>query len=758
MNPTEAVTMDHPETSVTPDVAAVAEPQKASATGLRALLARRNELSRESYYGIRELELKDADPMRYERFYSALRVGMFSAREVSKFVSASPGSREMGELLFGLLTPEGDCVGISQGLAGNIACMPIGVRWMITNDYEHNPGIREGDIFSGDDPSTMGAIHPGDCFTYLPIFHEGELVGWAVGMNHIIDVGSMIGGSWPPFSPDTFTDGFVMPLTKTGENYEYHAWWLHMWKRRTRAAVFNILDEKMRLSGCQMIERKVREVVAEFGRDYFIEGVREIIEDGRRAVKRNVRALAVPGRTRNATFRTAGYAGVGVLFPLADREYLIHVPVESRVDADAGLMVDTAGASPWGFHSYNGYTGALSGAVYLSAMDGYAHNTKINQGLMEHVQVGADKGSVLNPDYEHASASNPWATTVSIISCAISNASRGFLARGYVEECWTGEASWDGVQGSGILPNGQGWGFTNLQYVGGSGMGAFAYKDGAPTAWTNWNHRSDIGNAEEWEYVTPTLYYIGRGLVPEYCGHGKYRGALGHSATYVIINPGRLAINRGGGTGARNTVFANGMCGGYPGPGVFIKSFHGTNMRELMAASEPYPRSPWELDEFIADGRLKAARSTAWKKDFPPFEVKDGDIYSQAAGAGGGWGDPLERDPALVLEDVQHGWLGQDTASEIYGVVLSGAPGQEAVDDAATSELRKTIRAQRLARGVPVKAWWKAQRRRVQAGEFIGPVRLMHGECLGFEHYRDEFTSFWALPPDFAFEDQEASS
>lgn len=728
---------------------------KPSASGLKELLAKRDELSSgEAYYGLKDLTIKDADPTRYERFYSALRVGLFSAREVSKFVSASPGSREMGELLFALMTPEGDPIGISQGLAGNLACFPIGIRWMIENDYETNPGISEGDVFSGDDPQTMGSIHPGDCFTFLPIFCDGVLVAWAAGMNHIMDVGSMIGGSWPPFSPDTFTDGFVFPLTKTGEDYEYHAWWLAMWKRRTRAAVFNILDEKMRLSGCQMIERKVHDVVAEFGIDYFKESVREIIEDGRRHVKRNVRELAVPGRARNATFRSVGYTGVGAIFPLANREHLIHVPVESRVDADAGVTIDTAGASPWGFHSYNAYKGGLDGAVYLSAMDSYAHNTKINHGLMQHVGVGADKGSVFNPDYEHASASNPWATTVSVISCAISNASRGFFARGFVEECWTGEASWDGVQGSGILPNRQGWGFTNLQYVGGSGMGAFAYKDGLPTAWTNWNHRSDIGNVEEWEYVTPALCYLGRNLVPEYCGHGKYRGAIGHSATYVITNPGQLAINRGGGTGARNAVFANGMCGGYPAPAVFIKMYYDTNMRELMARGEHYPSSPWQLDEFIADGRLTAARSAAWKKDFSPVRMKDGDLYSHAAGAGGGWGDPIERDPALVLEDLNGGWIGSDTAREIYGVVFSGSAGEEVVDQDATHAQRKAIRKDRLARATPTRNWWEQQRQRVKAGDFIEPVHSMHGECLQFDHYRGLFTSFWALETDFNYDDE----
>jgi acetone carboxylase alpha subunit len=226
----------------------------------------------------------------------------------------------------------------------------------------------------------------------------------------------------------------------------------------------------------------------------------------------------------------------------------------------------------------------------------------------------------------------------------------------------------------------------------------------------------------------------------------------------VILNPGQLAINRGGGTGARNALIANGMCGGYPGPGIFIKTFHETNMRDLMARGEPYPSSPWELDEFVADGRLKAGRSTAWKHDFPPLQMKDGDVYSHAAGAGGGWGDPLERKPALVLDDLHYGWIGADTAREIYGVVFSGAAGKETVDEAATAEMRKTIRERRLARGVPVKDWWQQQRGRVQSGEFIEPVRMMHHECLGFEHYRDEFTSFWALDAAFNYDQEEPAS
>lgn len=734
--------------------AAAARPQ---ASGLREALRRRDELTDvgEEYYGITQLTIKDSDPTRYERFCSALQVGLVSAREVSKFVSASPGSREMGELLFGLLTPEGDPIGISLGLAGNIACFPVGVRWMIVNDYEDNPRIREGDIFSGDDPGTSGAIHPGDCFTYLPIFHSGALVAWACGMNHIIEVGSMLGGSWPAFSQDAFTDGFMFPLTKTGENYEYHAWWLETWKRRTRAPVFNILDEKMRLSGCQMIERKVHEVIDEFGTDYFREGIREIIEDTRLAVKRNVRAHSVPGRSRNVTFRTAGQTGVGNLFPLANREYLIHVPVQSEVDGDGGLHTDVSGASPWGFHAYNSFHAGLAAAVHLSVMDSYGHDTKLNHGLMEHSKVTAELGSLFNPDYPYVSSSNPWATTVSVISAAINNSSRNFCGRGFLEECWTGEASWDGAQGSGILPNGAGWGFTNLQFVGAAGQGAYAYKDGQPTSWTCWNHRSDIGNVEEWEYVTPALYYLGRGLVPEYCGHGKHRGAVGQSAVYAILNPGKLALNRGGGTMATNTVIAVGSAGGYPAPGVFVRTLHDTNLRGLMERSEHYPTSPWEVDQFLDSGHLTARRKTIWKSDTPPIQVNDGDLYVHASGGGGGWGDPIERDPADALDDVRRGWLGAETLADVYGVVVHGEGRAAQLDEAATQRRRAEIVNERRARSVPVSQWWAQQRERVTRGDFIEQVRSMHRDCMGFDRYRAEFVSFWALEPEFAYESEE---
>ena len=77
---------------------------------LREMIAERDRLTTETghYYGVKELTLRDSDPIKYERFYSKLHASVLAARESARFVAASPGSREMGEVLWGIATPEGD--------------------------------------------------------------------------------------------------------------------------------------------------------------------------------------------------------------------------------------------------------------------------------------------------------------------------------------------------------------------------------------------------------------------------------------------------------------------------------------------------------------------------------------------------------------------------------------------------------------------------------------------------------------------------
>ena len=159
---------------------------------LRAMLEESEQLFGETgrYFRLDRLELKESDPIRYEKIFSKLRGGLVNARETAMNVSASPIVKEIGELCFALYTPEGDSIALSTGIIVHVHTMSDAIKYMIRNDYEENPGIAAGDIFANNDPF-IGDVHNGDVQTLVPVFWEGEIVGWAGGVTHEIDIGAL---------------------------------------------------------------------------------------------------------------------------------------------------------------------------------------------------------------------------------------------------------------------------------------------------------------------------------------------------------------------------------------------------------------------------------------------------------------------------------------------------------------------------------------------------------------------------------------
>ena len=98
---------------------------------LRQAVDKRDELTESSghYYGVKELSLKASDPIKYERFYSKIHSSVLGARESARFVAASPGSREMGECLWGITTAEGDTLAVSTGFLSHTAIFPVAARY-----------------------------------------------------------------------------------------------------------------------------------------------------------------------------------------------------------------------------------------------------------------------------------------------------------------------------------------------------------------------------------------------------------------------------------------------------------------------------------------------------------------------------------------------------------------------------------------------------------------------------------------------------
>src|SRR5579884_688727 len=151
------------------------------------------------YAGLRELEMMRADPIGYEKLFSRLRGGLVSARSTALNISASPIVRELGELCFALYTPEGDSIALSTGIIVHVHTMSDAIKFMVRNGWEDNPKIRPGDIFANDDP-VIGDVHNADVQTFVPIFDpngSGELIAWAGGVTHVLDIGPSTPGGVP---------------------------------------------------------------------------------------------------------------------------------------------------------------------------------------------------------------------------------------------------------------------------------------------------------------------------------------------------------------------------------------------------------------------------------------------------------------------------------------------------------------------------------------------------------------------------------
>src|SRR5699024_4926388 len=121
------------------------------------------------YAGLQELKNRTEDTMKYESLHRNLRSFAVEVREMARSSSASPGVREVGEMVVAVYTVEGDAISLSTGIMVHVHTMSRFIKWMIQNGYEEDPGIRPGDIFANND-AFIGTVHVPDVMDVMPIY------------------------------------------------------------------------------------------------------------------------------------------------------------------------------------------------------------------------------------------------------------------------------------------------------------------------------------------------------------------------------------------------------------------------------------------------------------------------------------------------------------------------------------------------------------------------------------------------------------
>ncbi len=720
---------------------------------LKEIVDERDQLFKETgyAYGLERLELVEDDPVKFMRFQMRLVASCINSRESAKLISANPMSMVQGELLFMLANAEGDVISASYGLAGHIQCMPFVIKNIANLDFEDDPGINEGDIFSCNDPM-YGPPHNADCYTWLPVFYKGELVSWTVGLNHIVDVGGIQPGGLGVFSPNVFTDGFTYPPTKTGANFKQHKWWELHWKRRTRTEMFNILDDKMRASGIVALHDRIKDIIEEFGVDYYRKGLKEIIERERRVLLKRIKAQTVPGKYQYLQLSGINYKDIpGKLWPQSNRNWIIHKTGELNIRSDGTLLTDLEGLTSEGDFHANAYEPAVRMLTSLGIWPMFAYTETINSSVLYMTDWNIPPGSMFNPQNPFAGSVTGNGVIAGYIYLFHNCLSSAFFSRGYLEETFPQDGTAIGYGASGVLEDGFQWAGGDMSLITCQSEGATPYHDGFNASVCSPNPASDIGETEVVEFLLPTQVNIGKKLIPDLCGHGKFRGGLAIGMLQMTNKPGKsLIINAFAATDGMGAC-AIGRCGGYPASNDVVIFAHDTNIREMLENGGTYPRDFVEMTQWIKEGKLKAGSVEAFKGPTPSIPCKDGDLFATAAGGRGGWGDALERRYDLIEEDVKYGWLTEETVKTVYGAVVDG---NKKVDRSASDKLRAEMRQRRKERSVDARDWWKQERERVMAKEWHQDVNNMHADCLKYEKYRNQFMGMWQLPEDYGIEEE----
>lgn len=704
------------------------------------------------YMGLTQLALKEEDPMQFEKGFSRLRGALISARETAMRVTASPIVRNIGELCFSLYTPEGDSIVLSTGIIVHVHTMSEAIKYMIRKRYEQEPGIKPGDIFCNND-ALIGDVHTADVATFVPIFIEEELIGWAAGVTHQVDIGASVQGHDPVQTQNRFEDGYCIPCEKIGENDKVYQIHRNRSQLAVRTPMFFDLDEKARVAGCHMIRHAVERFIEEEGVEYYKQFTREVVEESRRIFRARVSERLIPGVYKAASFSEVAFAETPLgQIERARKDILMHAPITLTVSDEGDFHFSMEGASRYGPHPFNCSLASMQGALWVLLSQTLFYDGRVNDGAYLAVEHHFPLGSWANPGDPQVAFGTAWVFLIPSFTGLFRCLSRGFYGRGLREEVISGYGfTGDAGQGGGLLENGVYFPLAAFD-LSAVGLGAGAIRDGLDYGYAMWNPECDMGDIEVWESMELGLPWLGRGINPDTAGFGKYRGATAWE--HLRVASGVQEVLHYAARPDGLTFHGPGLMGGYPHASSQRFYLVDTNFEEVVKNRAPYPtgqKDPMnsEVEALIKGTAIRSDRAMTLGK-----VIHNGDLVHSNMSGAPGFGDPIERDPEAVCQDIDGNVYTPELAERTYGVVCRHDEAEKAwhVDEAATTEKRNAIKATRKQRAIPYAEFYEAERKQILEKDLIEPVQTMYRESMELSpQWAIEFREFWKLPENFNF-------
>jgi len=570
------------------------------------------------------------DPIVLEVIKGGLRSAQGEMEALLDRTAMSPFIREKKDYFVGIFDSEGNMVlGTATPYLGDVV-RPIFAHYQVAD-------MRVGDVFWYNDCyGSGGAVsHSPDQVLVTPVFVDGKLTAFAQSWAHLSDIGGIRPGSISPEATDIFQEGVIVPPVRLYSGGELNDELFRMFVRNSRYPDMVRGDMRALVAAIRLGDKRIAELARRFGTDILDGAFAALIEQTRRVARSGLTRAFPPGTYQFADKVDGDGQGGG--------PYTLRLKLTATEDC---FSLDTSASD-------NQARGAINYLMHPSApkmMMGIYFisgepSTLYNEGVIRALDdVKVRRGSILQPEFPAALGQR--ANVVGRVMSAcwglvnVASGGQSVAASGvYVINFFRGR---DPVTGMPFL----------LSDGVGVGFGARPFADGIDAVYSVAQKNYPVEFLELNYPFRVRRYSI-------HCdsgGPGLYRGGCGVIREFELL--------------ADEAVFATRMEGIANPPWGVRGGKSGRAGRYIL--------NPGREDECVVpplgDGHV----------------MHRGDIISVQTGGGGGWGDPFERDSALVLGDVRAGFVSERGAREDYGVAL--ARDGRSIDEAMTRSLRTAWR------------------------------------------------------------------
>ena len=596
----------------------------------------------------------------------------------------APGAK-WGDLVSALFTASGDMSQIGpRGIVGFATISHYPVRF-VRKYWMDDPsvGVRDGDAFIHND-SRYGNIHNTDQSMIMPVFHGGEVVCWVATTIHEGECGAIEPGGMPSIAESKFDEGLKMCPFKCAENFQLKRDLVNFLQNSVRDPKLQLFDMKVKLHASIRLRERVLAVIEEFGRDYFVATLRKTLEDTEAEVRRRIGELP-DGTCRINTFIDSDL-----------REHILGKwPLAITVKGER-MIFDFRGACPeLRNRSINSTVASMKASLVSNLVLYVWPDLPANQGVFSPIEVLTNRNSLVDcsDDAPNAMSLIPLFRALGTPSLVLAkfmycmpkrytaiNASHYNQPATFV---YGGLTQHHEITGNFCAD------------INGNGAGGREDNDGEHALTPTFGAFCDTGEFELAEEELPYVRLVAQKLTTDRAGFGKFRGGMGYEQIVTVRNSDAFGFMTGQ-CGALHPS-AYGLFGGYACPAYPLAKIKGIDIFEVMR-TEPH-KVRYSIADYMNAHDIAGGRYVMQDAGMN-FEIcNEGEIYMICQGAGGGYGDVLEREPSQVLKDIDEQLLTHEVAERVYGVRFDA--GSNAVDEAATRAARAAERVARKARGVP---------------------------------------------------------